>query len=97
MSLHRLYELATKTIPRRGNVNDENYVRIFLGLARQQMVSNIDDARDTFKFLKSCSIGHKHAIYWCEWAAFGYTFKGEAKAVKILKRRLSTARRSQGR
>ena len=52
------------------------------------MVSNIDDARDTFKFLKSCSIGHKHAIYWCEWAAFGYTFKGEAKAVKILKRGL---------
>lgn len=88
VSLHRLYELATKTIPRRGNVNDENYVRIFLGLARQQMVSNIDDARDTFKFLKSCSIGHKHAIYWCEWAAFGYTFKGEAKAVKILKRGL---------
>ena len=90
VSLHRLYELATKTIPRRGNVNDENYVRIFLGLARQQMVSNMDDARDTFKFLKSCSIGHKHAIYWCEWAAFGYTFKGEAKAVKILKRGLES-------
>lgn len=88
VSLHRLYELATKTIPKRGNVNDENYVRIFLGLARQQMVSNMDDARDTFKFLKSCGIGHKHAIYWCEWAAFGYTFKGEEKAVKILKRGL---------
>ena len=96
VSLHRLYELATKTIPRRGNVNDENYVRIFLGLARQQMVSNMDDARDTFKFLKSCGIGHKHAIYWCEWAAFGYTFKGEAKAVKILKRGLDAGAEPAG-
>ena len=96
VSLHRLYELATKTIPRRGNVNDENYVRLFLGLARQQMVSNMDDARDTFKFLKSCGIGHKHAIYWCEWAAFGYTFKGEAKAVKILKRGLDAGAEPAG-
>ena len=96
VSLHRLYELATKTIPRRGNVNDENYVRIFLGLARQQMVSNMDDARDTFKFLKSCGIGHKHAIYWCEWAAFGYTFKGEAKAVKILKRGIDAGAEPSG-
>lgn len=96
VSLHRLYELATKTIPRRGNVNDENYVRIFLGLARQQMLSNMDDARDTFKFLKSCGIGHKHAIYWCEWAAFGYTFKDKDKAVKILKRGLDSGAEPRG-
>ena len=96
VSLHRLYELATKTIPRRGNVNDENYVRIWLGLARQQMLSNMDDARDTFKFLKSCGIGHKHAIYWCEWAAFGFTFKGREKAVKILKRGLDSRAEPRG-
>lgn len=49
------------------------------------MVSNMDDVRDTFKFLKLCGIGYKYAIYWCEWVVFGYMFKGEEKVVKILK------------
>ena len=88
VSLYRLYELATKTLPRSGNAKNEDYLRVYLGYARQQMVHNTDDARDTFKFLKSQGIGQTHAIFWCEWAAFGGQLKGDEKAIKILKKGL---------
>ena len=48
------------------------------------MASNMDDARDTFKYLKSEGFWQKHAMFWSEWAAFGYQYKGAEKALKIL-------------
>jgi serine/threonine-protein kinase TTK/MPS1 len=88
VTLYRLYELATKTLPRSGNAKNEDYLRVYLGYARQQMLHNTDDARDTFKFLKASGIGQTHAIFWCEWAAFGGQLKGDEKAIKILRKGL---------
>ena len=93
VSLFRLYEHATKTLPQVSrNAPFETqgyYLRLYLGLARQQMVSNMDDARDTFKYLKSEGFWQRHGMYWTEWAAFGHQYKGEEKALKILAKGLN--------
>ena len=68
VSLFRLYEHATRTLPQVSrNAPFETqgyYLRLYLGLARQQMVSNMDDARDTFKYLKSEGFWQRHGMYW---------------------------------
>ena len=93
VSLFRLYEHATKSLPhvsRNAPFETQGYyLRLYLGLARQQMVSNMDDARDTFKYLKSEGFWQRHGMYWTEWAAFGHQYKGEEKAMKILAKGLA--------
>jgi len=88
VSLFRLYEHATRSLPQVSRnapyEKQGHYLRLYLGLARQQMVSNMDDARDTFKYLKSEGFWQQHGMFWTEWAAFGYQYKGEEKALKIL-------------
>lgn len=88
ISLFRLFEHAIRALPQvsRSAPYDTQgcYLRLYLGLARQQMVSNMDDARDTFKYLKSEGFWSEHAMFWTEWAAFGHQYKGEEKALKIL-------------
>ena len=57
VGLHRLYEHATRRLPQVSrNAPFETqayYLRLFLGLANRQMLSNVDDAVTTFKYLKS--------------------------------------------
>ena len=101
VSLFRLFEHATRALPqvsRHAPYDTQGYyLRLYLGLARQQLVSNMDDARDTFKYLKSEGFWHAHAMFWSEWAAFGYRHKGEEKALKILDKGLRCGHVAEGR
>ena len=100
VSLFRLFEHATRALPQvsRAAPHDTQgyYLRLYLGLARQQMASNMDDARDTFKYLKSEGFWQKHAMFWSEWAAFGHQYKGPEKALKILAKGIESGEVAEG-
>ena len=53
--LYKLYEWATKLVPRKGNKNSESYVGLWLGYIKRQR--NEEDVRDTFKTLRNMGIG----------------------------------------
>ena len=100
VSLFRLFEHATRTLPQVSRAASHevqgHYLRLYLGLTRQQMQSNMDDARDTFKYLKSEGFWQKHAMFWSEWAAFGLQYKGTEKALKILGKGLDSGEVVEG-
>jgi serine/threonine-protein kinase TTK/MPS1 len=100
VSLFRLFEHATRALPPVSRAAPHEtqgyYLRLYLGLARQQMASNMDDARDTFKYLKSEGFWQKHAMFWSEWAAFGYRYKGPEKALKILEKGIESGEVAEG-
>ena len=100
VSLFRLFEHATRALPQVSRAAPHEtqgyYLRLYLGLARQQMASNMDDARDTFKYLKSEGFWQKHAMFWSEWAAFGHQYKGPEKALKILAKGIESGEVAEG-
>ncbi|KAK3240555.1 hypothetical protein CYMTET_49611 [Cymbomonas tetramitiformis] len=84
VTLFRLYEWATKTIPRHGNRENETYVRIWLGYIKEQALTEEEEARVTYKFLKSQRIGERCACFYCEWADFEVATGNPDKAQSIL-------------
>jgi len=100
VSLFRLFEHATRALAQVSRAASHEtqgyYLRLYLGLARQQMASNMDDARDTFKYLKSEGFWQKHAMFWSEWAAFGHQYKGAEKALKILNKGIESGEVAEG-
>jgi serine/threonine-protein kinase TTK/MPS1 len=84
LPLARLYEHATRLLPRAGRSRDEAFLRIWLGHARQQAAVRGDDARDTFKFLRSQRLGDSLALMWLSWAAFEASLGRKDKASAVL-------------
>ena len=80
----RLYEHATRLLPRAGRSRDEAFLRIWLGHAKQQAAVRGDDARDTFKFLRSQRLGDSLALMWLSWAAFEAALGRKDKAAAVL-------------
>eukprot|EP00887_Chlorella_sp_A99_P002275 scaffold10.g2275.t1 len=83
-SLFDLYAWATRLVPRQSNHNNEAYLRIWLGYARQQWARNQDDARDTLKTLRSQAIGEAAAALYYEWAALEAGAGNAAKATAVV-------------
>lgn len=88
VSLLRVFEWATRTIPRLGNERDDDYLEVWLGFARHQGLRNADDARDTFRTLRDCHIGEGNARLYCEWASFEHRCGHTDKALDILAKAL---------
>lgn len=57
VSLFDLYRAATQVVPRQGNYNNEAFVRIWLGFARQQWWVGVLQCSETCKPGQSCSAG----------------------------------------
>jgi len=85
VTLGDLYQWATRLVPRQDNYMNVNYLSIWLGYARQQWLkSSSDDARETFKTLKSQNIGEEHALLYAEWAALEAKDNNKEKALTIV-------------
>ena len=80
----RLYEHATRLLPRAGRSRDEAFLRIWLGHAKQQAAVRSDDARDTFKFLRSQRLGDSLSLMWLSWASFEAALGRKDKAAAVL-------------
>ena len=80
----RLYEHATRLLPRAGRSRDEAFLRIWLGHAKQQAAVRGDDARDTFKFLRSQRLGDSLSLMWLSWASFEASLGRKDKAAAVL-------------
>ncbi len=78
------------TLPRAGRSRDEAYLRVWLGYAREQASAGApggggaEEARDTFKFLRSQRLGDSLALLWTEWAAFEAAQGRRDKAAAVL-------------
>ncbi|GBF89221.1 serine threonine kinase family [Raphidocelis subcapitata] len=84
ISLYHLYFWATQLVPRAKNQHRDEYVRLWLGYARQQWARSPDDARDTFKTLRNSSIGAASAALYSEWAGLEYAAGNVSRALGIL-------------
>ena len=82
--LARLYDHATRLLPRAGRSRDEPFLRVWLGHVRVQAASRPDDARDTFKFLRSQRLGDGLALMWLAWASFEAALGRKDKAAAVL-------------
>jgi serine/threonine-protein kinase TTK/MPS1 len=86
-AVQRLYELATRALPRAGRSRDDAFLRVWLGFARAQAASGsggAEEARDTFKFLRSQRLGDQLARLWLEWAALEAAWGRRDKAAAVL-------------
>ena len=82
-SLLRLYEAATRAVPR--GAGGPAYVRLWLGLARRAWARRgADDGRDVFKALRSQARAGACAYVAAEWAALEASAGGGAKARGVL-------------
>eukprot|EP00899_Mesostigma_viride_P027221 jgi/Mesvir1/7684/Mv11654-RA.1 len=86
ISLLRLFEWATKTIPLAGNKKDSSYLRVWLGYIRQQCVVSENDARDTFKFLATRRIGEELAALYATWAQLEQRTGHLDKAIAVVRK-----------
>ena len=64
--------------------------RLYLGLARQQMVSNMDDARDTFKYLQVGGVLAAARHILVRVGRVWVSVQGEEKALKILEKGIAS-------
>lgn len=83
-NLYKLYEWATKLVPRKGNKNNESYVGLWLGYIKRQ--KNEEDIRDTFKTLRNMGIGETSTALYKEWALFEVAAGNVEKAKGIVKK-----------
>ncbi|QDZ24034.1 dual specificity protein kinase [Chloropicon primus] len=82
--LYKLYEWATKLVPRKGNKNNESYISLWLGYIKRQ--KNEEDVRDTFKTLRNMGIGETSQNLYQQWALFEVAAGNSEKAKGIVKK-----------
>ena len=99
-----LYRWATRLVPRQQHASSgppppstttasttSSFVNLWLGFARQQWLRDChDDARDTFKTLKSQQIGEEYAVMYAEWAGLEALTGNSSKAASIVYKGLKT-------
>ena len=83
-NVYKLYEWATKLVPRKGNKDNESYINLWLGYIKRQ--KNEEDIRDTFKTLRNMGIGEKCALLYQRWALFEVAAGNTDKARGIVKK-----------
>jgi serine/threonine-protein kinase TTK/MPS1 len=83
-SLYKLYEWATKLVPRKGNKNNETYINLWLGYIKRQR--NEEDCRDTFKTLRNMGISERSAVLYQQWVLFEIAAGNNEKARGIAKK-----------
>ena len=88
VTLSDLYVWATRVVPRQPNYKTLPFVNIWLGHAAQQWHRNPDDARDTFKALKSQHIGENYAPLYAEWAGLEAKYGNVRKASSVVSKGL---------
>ncbi|KAA6419896.1 MAG: Serine threonine kinase [Trebouxia sp. A1-2] len=86
LALLQLYEWATQQIPRQGNYNNDAFLKLWIGYAKQQWSQNgQDEGRDAFKSLKNQQIADKSALLYLQWADLELKSGNTNKAIKQLK------------
>ena len=92
--LYKLYEWATKLVPRKGNKNSESYVGLWLGYIKRQR--NEEDIRDTFKTLRNMGIGETSPSLYQQWALFEVAAGNAEKARGIVRKGVKAGAMDKG-
>eukprot|EP00963_Diacronema_lutheri_P001203 scaffold76_cov363-Pavlova_lutheri.AAC.15 len=85
VQMHKLFAWAKDTVPTSGNRDCEDYIFLWVGFVRRQMLRNEDDASETFQSLKLNRIGERSAALYVEWARLEMRLGDLNKARKRIK------------
>lgn len=85
VQMHKLFAWAKDTVPTSGNRDCEDYIYLWVGFVKRQMLRNEDDASETFQSLKLNRIGERSAALYVEWARLEMRMGDLSKAKKRIK------------
>lgn len=85
VQMHKLFAWAKDTVPTSGNRDCEDYIYLWVGFVKRQMLRNENDASETFQSLKLNRIGERSAALYVEWARLEMQMGDLSKAKKRIK------------